>query len=389
MKQLFSLAASSIRALLLGLALGMSLTAATTTITDTLQLPNGNPAAGVDFTITQTAFFSGSTYFPAWALQPHPVTDSSGSFSFALQPNPAGQLYTVTLTQPNGVKTSTCWNVPVSGSPVNVLAVLSTTCGTPPLSTLNVGQIANFGSAVGMGPYTAYMPNPTYPPAYVINSASTGDVDLYTVPANRRALLLGWVVSNPGSSANIYLETKISASYYRLTNTASNQAWGVDEAIVTNSPPRVLNAGETASINTDTAGLSVWLHLVEFDATSPLRSVTLTSFSAGDNTLYTVPAGKSFEVLPFFGGIDLTVNGRSRLFYSNGTAGTRTLTVYAVPKGSVASANNAINIGTLVQSTKVNVDTAIYGSLAPGDFIDVNLGSAAAGQMAWMNIIEH
>lgn len=117
-----------------------------TTITDTLLQPNGSAAAGVDFTITQSAFFSGSTYYPAWSLSPHPVTDATGNFSFSLEPNPAGQLYTVTLKQANGVVTSSCWNVAASGSPVNLKTVLSTTCGTPPLSIVQLGQLAQSGA---------------------------------------------------------------------------------------------------------------------------------------------------------------------------------------------------------------------------------------------------
>ncbi len=120
-----------------------------TTITDTLLQPNGSPAAGVDFTITQSAFFSGSTYYPAWALAPHPVTDANGLFSFSLEPNPAGQLYAVTLKQSNGVATSSCWNVAASVSPVNLKTVLSTTCGTPPLSIVQLGQLAQGGAVQG------------------------------------------------------------------------------------------------------------------------------------------------------------------------------------------------------------------------------------------------
>lgn len=125
-------------------------TATPTTITDTLLQPYNNlPAAGVDISVTQAAFFSGSTYYPAWSLSPHPATDANGLFSFALEPNPAGQLYVVTMKQSNGVITSSCWNVPASGSPVNIQTVLSTTCGTPPLSIVQLGQLAQGGAIQG------------------------------------------------------------------------------------------------------------------------------------------------------------------------------------------------------------------------------------------------
>src|SRR5579864_2414402 len=77
-------------------------TATPTTITDVLLQPtNSLPAAGVDIAITQNAFVSGSSYYPAWALTPHLVSDSGGNISVALEPNLTGQLYTVVLKYPN------------------------------------------------------------------------------------------------------------------------------------------------------------------------------------------------------------------------------------------------------------------------------------------------
>lgn len=105
-----------------------------TTITDVLHQPfNSLPAAGVDVTITQTAFFSGANYYPAWSITIRPVTDANGNLSVQLEPNPAGQPYSVILTYPNGVKTSEYWNVPASGTPLTIKQVLTTTPPTPSL----------------------------------------------------------------------------------------------------------------------------------------------------------------------------------------------------------------------------------------------------------------
>jgi hypothetical protein len=124
-------------------------TATPTTITDVVLQPNSSlPAAGVDISITQTAFFSGNIYYPAWALTPHIVSDSAGNLTVALEPNPTGQLYNVTMKYPNGVTTVSCWNVPVSVTPLIIKQVLSTTCGTPPLSILQLGQLAQGGATL-------------------------------------------------------------------------------------------------------------------------------------------------------------------------------------------------------------------------------------------------
>lgn len=388
MKQIFSLAFSSVRALCLSLALGLSLTAATTTITDTLLLPNGNPAAGVDFTITQTAFFSGSTYYPAWALQPHPVTDSSGNFSFALQPNPTGQLYTVTLTQPNGVKTSTCWNVPVSGSPVNVKTVLSTTCGTPPLSLINAGQISNLGS-VGTGIYGAMMPNLKFPAANSTNLAS-GDNDLYTVPAGRKALIPYCRLTNSTSGQLIYvLEAKIAGIYYKYGAVVAPTSLTNDSALTSGSPPILFNAGESLSVNLSAPGGTIWCGVYEFDAISPLSVARLTSFSAGNNTLITV-SGNGIAALPVLTAPVASIVNQPSIGYANNSGTTRIVQIYLVPNAGSPSAANQLtaSAGLSVSNTSSTTAATYPGSQAVGDSIIVNVDAATATQFAWMVYIQ-
>ncbi len=362
-------------------------------IVDVLLEPTGNPelpAVGVDITLTQEAFVSGNNFYPAFRLDPHPVSDALGNINIWLEPNVTGQPYQVLFRQTNGVITREYWNVPVSGSPLKIKDVRSTV-GPAPNLVMPWSQITGIGAGLGAGPYSAYMPNPSYPPAYVINAASSGDRDLYTVPAGRKALLLGWVTTNPSSTIQSFLETKISGSYYRLTQGSANSGnFGQDELFNVDIPPKVLNAGETLSISMNNAGLSTWAHLVEFDASSPLRSVTLTSPAFGHNTLYTVPVSKTFEVLPTFG----TDNNvfyfglRSRLFCTNLSNPQFVVNAYAVPSGGTPSASNQIASGIPVANTSTLI--ALYGSLAPGDFIDVQVTSGnASGQMVWLNIIEH
>ncbi len=138
--------------LALALVLFASLSyASPTTITDVLHQPyNSLPAAGVDVTITQTAFFNSSNqYFPSWSITIHPVTDANGNLSIQLEPNPAGQPYSVVLTYPNGVITREFWSVPVSASPLTIKQVLTTVGPTPPLGIVQLGQLAQGGAVTG------------------------------------------------------------------------------------------------------------------------------------------------------------------------------------------------------------------------------------------------
>lgn len=384
--------------LLLALLCASLLRATPTNIVDVLLQPSGNPqtaVAGMDITISQTAFVSGNNYYPGFTLTPHPVSDSAGNVNLWLEPNVTGQLYQVLFRATNGVITRECWNVPSSNAALRIKDVRSTVCNTTPGITAAWGQLTGVNTGLAAGAYSAYMPNPTYPPAYLINSASTGDVDLYTVPANRKALLLGWVVTLPqfSSTVNNYLETKIGGAYYRISNTASTSGGsiGLDQTATVDMLPRVLNAGETASVNMDTAGLSTWLHLIEFDASSPLRSVTLTAFGTGQNTLYMVPTGKTFEVLPLYARLpsNLFSSLRAYLFFSNGTNTTLGLMLHAVPNGGSVSVNNALAGVANLSGGAVSSTGVFSGSLAPGDFLSVSTGTNASGQMAWMNIIEH
>lgn len=122
--------------------------ASPTTITDVLYQPyNSLPAAGVNVTITQSAFFNAiNNYFPAWSVTIHPVTDASGNLSVQLEPNPAGQPYLVILQYPNGVTTKEYWNVPASGTPLTIRQVITAVGPTPPLGFVQLNQLAQAGA---------------------------------------------------------------------------------------------------------------------------------------------------------------------------------------------------------------------------------------------------
>ena len=77
-------------------------------------------------------------------------------------------------------------------------------------------------------------------------------------------------------------------------------------------------------------GLTVWCHVIEFDASSPLKSVTLTSLAAGNNTLYTVPPSTTAEFLPVYTFASATTIIHTRLAYGNFSGVSRNVSINLV-----------------------------------------------------------
>lgn len=212
----------------------------------------------------------------------------------------------------------------------------------------------------------------------------TGNNDLYTCPANKRAMVLASTAYNASAGTiTVFEQVKISGTYYNLT-----QPIGAGTGVITSSGATayVLEANEILSVNTaTTAGLNIWYAVYEFDNTAALKTVKLTSFINGDNTLYTVPAGKTAFI------IDLIGQGNSPstagFIYFQKSGGTINLSVNVVNSGGSPASTNLIKPTTSInQSTR----TLILGSitLGAGDFINVNSGSTNGTQIFWANILE-
>jgi hypothetical protein len=60
----------------------------------------------------------------------------------------------------------------------------------------------------------------------------------------------------------------------------------------------MLNAGEILSVNTATNnGLNIWHIIYEMDASSPIYGGRVLGLANGDNTLFTISAGKTGTLL--------------------------------------------------------------------------------------------
>jgi hypothetical protein len=275
-------------------------------------------------------------------------------------------------------------NGTVNGSTQWVVSSKVTTVGTDAI-TFTQFTTAPSLAVGGGGPYFGYLTNVTYPPAYAL-SIGTGDIDIYTVPANRKAYAMTATVSNSSGSNIVALpEVKIGASYFPLAGlgvTSVTLTYGTAIATIN---PIILNATEKLSVNTNGSGLSIWYKVIEFDASNPLVSARITSFSVGDNTLYTVTAAKTVEFFNEQLGIALT-SAPVAFTYVNRSGTTRTVNAYAVPSGGSTANQNSIFQGTVSNNNqKVQIHP---GNLSPGDFIVLNVDANTATQFAWVNYVE-
>lgn len=220
-----------------------------------------------------------------------------------------------------------------------------------------------------------------YPAAYNM-SINTGDTDVYTVPANKRAAVFTWAVINNSGVGNILVfpQVKISGVYYRLGYATQTIANGSTSA---NSILYVAEAGEILSFNTTTNnGLAAWYKVVEFDNTCALSSPKLTSLSAGDNALYTVTSGKTGLVMNSTTFISSTAT--TTLWYVNMSGVNRTVFPKLTPSGGSATQVNASQVVSDKQATFFNVPT----SLASGDALIINTDAATATQWTWTTVME-
>lgn len=220
-----------------------------------------------------------------------------------------------------------------------------------------------------------------------LTNLSSGENDMYTCPAGRRAILIGANVRNTtGSSANIIPKLKRSGTYYRGASTTSSTS-GVSTNITGLTVPA--EAGDAFSINTSVAAVDAWLKVIEFDATSPIVFARLfgTAIANGDTTLYTCPSGKTAMPLASadIPGCASTATGVMR--FTNDSGSSRTLKMNLVPSGgSVASTNEIVMSQTATNASLTSPTTNF--AMGAGDFVNLNCNGNDAAHFAWMIVQE-
>jgi hypothetical protein len=231
----------------------------------------------------------------------------------------------------------------------------------------------------------AIIPGATFRSTNKGNIAS-GDVDLYTAPAGKRAIVFGAAVFNPTAGAiNIFIETKIAGTYYRLFGAA--QSVGINSTVNPSTVMIVLEPGDSYSINSAALGLNVFLKISEYPSSQSPFSAKLTALTNGASTLYTVPAGKSaiiFPVATFGGGVALP---SGQVFVGNNSGGSLNYFINVVPNGGSVAASNQVQNATAIGNvafTALKCDS----TMTAGDFITVTSTAATATQFAFVTIAE-
>lgn len=231
--------------------------------------------------------------------------------------------------------------------------------------------------------------NPQYK-RYAARNFSSGNIDIYTVPTGKKVLLSSFYQIN--ISSNVQLQIKISGNYYRLVGTSVNSS-------KQNTRFCLFLPGETISYNYS-GGVTnpvVYASYIEFDDDTPIVRPILTSFSAGNNTLYTCPSNvkatpinfeSSFGFLTGTGSSVRLSNFNSLLNYFNSSGNTRTLTFYCVKNGDSPNNANATWSGTQLNNQTTSLPRFSFPTLESGDSCVINTDSSDSGQIAWMTLWE-
>lgn len=223
-------------------------------------------------------------------------------------------------------------------------------------------------------------------PSGQLANAGSGDIDAYTCPTNRRAMILSVQAYNTaGTTTNWHPQVKISGTYYQLQVDSAIGTLG-QATLSSSSINYILDPNEIFSIHTSQSGLNLILRIVEFDNTSNIKSSKLTTLASGNNTVYTCPANKtamllSGELIPLY------ATSATQACYMNNSGGSRNIIWYVVPSGqSVGSTYQFITTTAVGSNTRSNL--TLMASLNTGDFIVINTNANTATQMAWVNVLE-
>jgi len=239
---------------------------------------------------------------------------------------------------------------------------------------------------ISPGAIPVKLANLEYTNASVIN-AGTGDIDIYTVPVGKQAIITSFVAYNSSVGSITWTpELYISAAYYKITaSTTTNTI-----TAVANNASRfriVLNAGEKFAVLTTGTGMSFWANVQVWDANANVKRATLLSLANGDNTLLTVPSGKRV-ILTGSNGIQqpTTVTGEAQYF--NGSGGARTVNWYLAPNGSAVGSTTRVTTSASVADGAVQT-YAGPGVLNAGDVLAIATNANTATQIAIASYLEY
>ncbi len=222
-------------------------------------------------------------------------------------------------------------------------------------------------------------------PAVRGSNMAMGDTDLYTAPTGKHGLVVSVGSYNTTVGAiNSYIELKSGGTYYRLTATTSVPGSSAANPGVIGI---ILEPGESLSMNNSAVGMNANVSVIQFDSASPYRTVKILGPATGNQTLYTVPTGKTAWITTATG----TGWGASPVAFIGDSGGAGTVNLCSVAFGGATTcatnSANLINFITGTANTRTNFQAGGI-TMNSGDFLVLNVTTGNAAQLTWVNVLE-
>ncbi len=238
----------------------------------------------------------------------------------------------------------------------------------------------------------------------VANISASGNTDIYTVPAGKRAFFLGLHASGgAGGFVLVYPQVKIGGTLYALDSIGACDPSGSNPGAVPLAPrvPYIGEAGEILTINASSSQpFNVWASILEFSDTGPARTVKVVSALSAGTTVYTVPSGKTAILLNSW--LSMSFPSQAVIAWQpviglwNGSGATRVFRFSFCPSGTAIwlAANQFDNgesvlNGSFGKSSNGQVgDGAFPVILTAGDFVGTWPDANASPCLIWVTVLE-
>ena len=244
----------------------------------------------------------------------------------------------------------------------------------------------NPNESPGLFQGTERLPHLTSVSIAPIPNLPAGTSNLYTAPAATRSY--PWMsIYNPTNASitfNVRLSKDGGVTYIRVGRdvvVTAGSTSAIDAALI-------MEPGDILALYANAPGLALAGMAQEFSSSAKIRQVIFTSFTAGDNTVYTCcPAGMTHAVIPISevrGPFDDTAG---QMFLSNETGLPVTIAVKLKPSASVPF--QVVNSTTVGNDDDSSVNGNLFQTvLSKGESLVVNSSSGAPGQAFRCNAYE-
>jgi len=217
-------------------------------------------------------------------------------------------------------------------------------------------------------------------------AVSASEQTIYTVPSGKKALLfrLQYFYSSGTPSPLVYLVPS-GQSANDPNNKASTPSLSAGPSNPSADLYSVLSAGDTVQVNTQSfnaSSLNYALNVIEFPSSEPMFGVFRSQLASGaDNTVYTVPTGKSALVAPI---IEPVL--RAGWVYNNAVS-SQALRWKVTPSGGSLTQIRSDTYGSKATGSPLNVSFPAGLTLGAGDALVVNPNGS--GFNVWLVGLEH